>query len=599
MNNNFTIGIPYNEKYSHCWKLSKEHYVLMCVLIRLEPEIRSPDIVYLFKQQYGIEVECRWINKKLSQTGMKRLRGRPNKNYKRKRTEILEKLRPKLEKLEQIGIHFFIEIMDSMGMTDVFLDCLLKVQSQNDFNPILSRRPDSFVRLLHTLYGMTLDPRIHNFEEGIRSQLSYQEMNLERARQLTKQLEDQTGLTEQLSEDFLEYWNDKLGLSEKGNKIYIDGHGAPYYTNDYSVTGRMSVTEKIMAGTHYVICTSEEGYVLSLVPKAANEHLNKGLMEAIGLLQKVLGTDKKWQIIVDRECNGAEFGLRLTENTGTNLLTMLNKNQYKDLEDFQIHWVEKGKYGIGEWADDTKRQKDDRFFYIYRLEDKLVVLATTAMTPDESGSALSDYKSRWPLNENVLKLLVGELDLNVNVGNGAINTKNPKKKKLDKDFKQKMNNCQKRIKKYGADKKKRQSSSKIKQLDERIRHWKTKKKKYEMTWEKQRESLPQTAKTRKLEAQGFMTLIRAGILNVLFFLLSQGNHSKLPISNGIERLNDLLFNRNGYIEKTNNKVYYYFTAPAYKKDREYLRKFLEDVSNLKLKDKSGRYIIAKLKSGET
>jgi hypothetical protein len=444
--NNVNLQLPFNSKYSHCPKLGQYHYALFFILHKMNPEIRSIDILAFLIKLSGISVHPSWINKKLKQMGCERPIGRPSNEYIAKRFYYFHKMDGMTFRIEQLGIPFIITLMDSLGLTDLFVDTIKDLLEDN--SAFLPKNTDALSRFIHTLTQIILDQRIDNFEEGMRSEMPYKEMNIERCRQLIKECEKLNNLIPFLVESFLEYWIEKLGLVEKGMKIiiYTDGHGSHYYTKESFVCGRMSITGDIAPGTHHVITTTDEGFILILYPESVNTHLNEGFLLSCIHLKKRLG-DLVELIVVDRECNGNDFNSNVKKEYAIDTLTGLRSNQYNDINDFQYEWIIEEILAKGHWKDEKKRKEDPRTFLLYPQKDKLYVLVTTSQDNKVYKQALSYQKSRWPKNEGVIKILVNELDFNVNVGNGKELVSNPKKGKLQLEYDKKLETCNEHINK--------------------------------------------------------------------------------------------------------------------------------------------------------
>ncbi len=310
---NLNLQLPFNPKYSYCPKLGQYYYALFFILYKMNPEIRSIDILVFLTKISGKSVHPSWINKKLKQMGCERPIGRPSNEYIAKRCSHFQKMDEMTFRIEQIGIPFVISLMDSLGLTNLFVDVIKNLLEDNSAS--LPKNSDALSRFIHTLTQIILDQRIHNFEEGMRSEMPHKEMNIERCRQLIKECEEINNLIPILVESFLDYWIEKLGLVEEGIKIviYVDGHGSPYYTKESFVCGRMSITGDIAPGTHHVITTTDEGYILILYPESVNTHLNEGFLLSCIHLKNRLG-DLVELIVVDRECNGNEFNSTLNDH---------------------------------------------------------------------------------------------------------------------------------------------------------------------------------------------------------------------------------------------------------------------------------------------
>ncbi len=60
--NNFLFRILNNSKYNKGTRLKQAHYIFLFLFYLEEPDIRSTDIVFFFKQYYSITISRRWVN---------------------------------------------------------------------------------------------------------------------------------------------------------------------------------------------------------------------------------------------------------------------------------------------------------------------------------------------------------------------------------------------------------------------------------------------------------------------------------------------------------------------------------------------------------
>ena len=421
--------IPFNPKYSHPTKLSQTHYLLFIIFYELNPDIRSTEILTFLSIQYGITIEKSWVNQKLAQSGCQRPIGRPNKEYTKKKNHYITCLENTSEYVDAIGIHFLIAAIDALGFTNCIIEALLSCIKQSKTSKMPSNA-NSLRSFLHNLMQLILDRRISNFEEAIRCEMPLN-LSMEHTRKLTKATEYLYNIDGALYHSFFDFWTNKLkSLNISQYQIYIDGHGSPLYTKDSAVCGRMSITGEIKPGTHHVICTDQHGFILCLYPESVDKHLNHGLeWVCVGLTTR-LG-DAVEIVVVDRECCGAEINQFVKEYCNINILTGLRKNQYNGWNDFDYNWLIENELAVGKWSDKAKQQIDSRTFLIYPQKEHLYVLATTSEDDSIHKRAFGLQKKRWPVNEGVIKLLVGEFDFNVNVGNGRNLIDNPKIEKID------------------------------------------------------------------------------------------------------------------------------------------------------------------------
>ena len=573
-------------KYSHPIKLSQAYYHMMFHWLVANPQLRSGDILEVLSRS-GISISKRWVNMKLKQFNPKRPLGRPPKSYYVNRLVAIEKIVDDFQRLDQIGIPLLMDVMDGLGLTSMFTDVLQKATLGTNTSDFPSNK-QALDHLIHTLSPIILDPRVHNFEEARRSEMPYAELDVERARRLTKELEKMEDLISLLITSFLDFWVKLLGLDKSDKKLilFIDGHGNPYYTKKEAVSGRISVTEKIMPGTHHTIVNDENGFVLMIFPEAINQHLNHGLLKAVSQIKEQLG-DRIELVVVDRECNGAEFNQKLNQEYGVKVLTGLRSNQYKSIEDFEYEWLSPNILAKGHWKDQKKRIADNRTFLLYPQHDRIYVLTTTSENDFILENAIEHQKSRWEFNENVIKLLVNEFDLNTNVGNGTVDVPNPRLTAIDKEYQSKLETCEKHIEKLEKQLNQELPPSKKKEKEKSKSKWEEKKINYTKEMEDQQAKVNPLVKDRILEPQTLFSTLRAALFNMIMYLMWVSFENGSPLEGGLESCLDLLINRSGYRTETENTCVYYFHPPNYNKDYRKLEIVLEGITRLGLREKGG------------
>ena len=593
---NSGISIPKPSQYSHFTKLSQPIFEIFIRLYESKPEIRSSEILVFLQFIHRIKISKSWVNQILSKAGCKRPLGRPPKSYTQAGETLILKSTETFHSVESIGIPFLITIMEALGLLDVFINTMIENLSVFP-NKNIPKSPDSLGKWLRTIMGMVLDQRIHNFEEAKRSEMPHKELNLERCRQILKALELQSGLTDQLVDFFLNFIVNLLGLEKKKTKltIFIDGHGNPYYTKQTFVSGRMSVTEKIAPGTHTLIVNCDGGYLLFVQPQAVNTHLNDGLLQSCARLKQRLG-DRIEIIVVDRECNGTEINQFVKEEFGYSILTGLRANQYNGLDDFNYEWVTKDKFAIGQWKDKEKRQEDQRIFLLYPQGDHLYTLVTTSNNSSVHHKALKLQKSRWPFNEGIIKILVHQFDFNVNAGNGSQYVENPKLIQCKEDLHKKNQVVETHIEELKQKLSQATAGTTRNKTQDSIENWKIRKKKNIKKYNEAVKDLPEDVKTRQLESQGVMSQLKAGMFNVLLFLIQIAFKTKNPLKIGVEKVLDLLTNRGGEIIESGKEILFIFNPPDYQEDREVLYQLFVGINKLNLVDPKGRRVRANMAS---
>ena len=591
----FKINVAFNPKYSHCTKLNQGLYLLFVILHQNEPELRSTDILFFLAKRFGITVTASWVNQKLKQCHQTRKRGRPTKEYTQKRMDLHNRLEELVEQVEQIGIPFLISIMDAIGLTDVFVSSLQSCIAEKP-KTALPKSKDALTRFVHSLAGLTLDPRTHNFEEAFRTKQTFTPLSMPYTARMIKAVEGLPTILSVLENRYVDFWSQQIGLDNPDEAVvlYIDGHGYPYYTKKTFLTGRMSVTEKIAPGTHEAVVTTDTGFVLNVLTQNPNTHLNEGIKHlAINTASRIQARIQV--VVVDRECNGADLMQTIRQEYGLPILSALRCNQYKKIEDFDYVWVEDQTMALADWADEEKRETDGRLFLLFPKGDGKVYVMVTTCSEDAILAEVEAYqKGRWSYCENVIKSLVNEFDFNVNVCNGTYQTPNPKIVQLEKTKKEKQAKHREHLAWIAQQQEGVTAPSKVAKLEASKLNWENRFVEADRECQTKRIGLAETVGARKLEPQGFMSYLRAGIYNLLLYLLSQVVGMDKGLSMGIERIKSMLVNRNGSMETKEDTITYYFYPPDRREDCVLLSSFLDGVNALHLKDRTDRKIQGKL-----
>lgn len=213
-------------------------------------------------------------------------------------------------------------------------------------------------------------------------------------------------------------------LAQGGNRqiSYIDGHMIPFWTSRCLHKGKITMLGRLMAGTNAVIAHNEEGESLLADLYSPDFHMNDFILE---YCQQIVSHTGIELFVIDREINSVDMAIAF-ESKQWGLLSMLDNNQYKGLEDWQLEFegtlIDGNKVYSGQWKDETKRQKDLRWFVIVECGEKLLPYwATTKFK--ETFAALKwpeIYSNRTEIQENSFKRMIEHAALNTNYGTKVI-----------------------------------------------------------------------------------------------------------------------------------------------------------------------------------
>ena len=160
-----------------------------------------------------------------------------------------------------------------------------------------------------------------------------------------------------------------LARNRRGSLCYIDGHMIAFWTSVCMHKGKITMLGRIMAGSNAVVGHDENGEALFLEYYPPDVRLTATIVDYCEKVVELMGTK---HFIIDREVNSealaSEFDAR-----GWGLLCMLDKNQYKDLSDWNAEPIGKledgSKVYSGPWKDPGG---DSRIFVIVEKDDKLL-----------------------------------------------------------------------------------------------------------------------------------------------------------------------------------------------------------------------------------
>ena len=179
---------------------------------------------------------------------------------------------------------------------------------------------------------------------------------------------------------------------------------------------------RIMAGTNAVIAHDEKGDSLFGDLYPPDFHMNEFILD---YCQQIVSHTGIEQFVIDREINSVEMASAF-EKKQWGLLSMLDNNQYKGLEDWQLEFegtlIDGNKVYSGQWKEETKRQKDPRWFVIVECGEKLLPYWATSKFK-ETFAALrwpDIYSNRTEIQENSFKGMIEHAALNTNYGSKII-----------------------------------------------------------------------------------------------------------------------------------------------------------------------------------
>ena len=400
--------------------------------------------------------------------------------------------------------------------------------------------------------------------------------------------------------------------NESGAICYIDGHMIAFWTNASMHKGKITMLGRIMPGSNAVVSHNERGDALFVEYFPPDIRLPTIISE---YCEKIVSMTGIPLFVIDREINSHAVAC-LFESKGLGLISMLDKNEYKDLSDWDTQIIGELEDGSPVHSGRWKEGKEDiRHFVIVEKADRLLPYWGTPMA-----KKLLDplqwpkvYSQRTEIQENNFKRMINHGALNINFGIKKITVP-------DRHQERKMEKLEEQLVCLNA---------KIKAKEENVRNQENKvhdsEQKGHMKRLEQRRGnlleaqaeLNETIKkheaiTDKIEALGppkkredrdfrkqrimtFRTLLLENFLKLFLIKLQE----KITMRVNIESLISLLFKRSGAVTETYTHIIYWVNATGLSKSyKEKLKEIIEGLNTLNL-CREGRLIRVKLREAPT
>jgi hypothetical protein len=574
--------------YQRFTKLCQEYFLLIVLLALLHREIRAKTILKYLDAKYQTKITKSWINQIIRREEIKRPLGRPKNSYYEKEPYYLDCIDVLHKRIRNFGISLMQDIMHYLGIEDMFIDLLPEVNKefiQKEQRPFWK---NTYSEMIQTLTAISLYPGVNNFEEACNANIPHMPMMAQTARNHIKRLEACHNLPELLSRMHRELWAKFLNLIGEEIIIFIDGHVKTYYTKQTHVCGLISVLQKIMPGTKYVIATTSKGYLLDMLNIQVDTPYGQAVIKMTLEIGWTIGKPIKL-VIMDREGSGQELNNHLKNIVGISTLTPLRSNQYKSLEDFECKKIDNDLY-VGNWRDKKKFEKDNRTLIIIDYKNRLCVFATNEEKIDYSDTQ-SLYKKRWPYNEEKMKHLNMLTGFNTNICNGVTEIPDPKHVRTEQELDKKIEEAQEKKDQYKTKEEEATARSVIKKQQEQQKNVEQRIEKYE----NQKNELGEikSKKIREVVPDYFVSMLKLNIVNSFQWLLESclPSNEKNP---AMEKMYQMLMNMEADLFENTEIKKYILSNPCRKSDRKLLKIFCENFNKLHIKSRAGKKIILEM-----
>jgi hypothetical protein len=387
---------------------------------------------------------------------------------------------------------------------------------------------------------------------------------------------------------------------QKGAMCYIDGHMIEFWTKASMHKGKITMLGRIMAGSNAVVSHNEKGEALFVEYYPPDVRLPNVIMDYCESVSELTGQSL---FVIDREINSLEIALAF-ESRGWGLISMLDKNQYKDLSDWDAECIasltDGSKVYSGPWKN---ANGDSRHFVIVEKKDRLLPYWGTSHAQKIVDPAQwpEIYSQRTEVQENNFKRMIEHGALNVNFGIKKVESEDRhqqrKMKKLEKasvsiskKIEKKKNETERQTQKVNESKEKghgKRLLQREKTLEKMEAETRELSKKAESIEEKKIALGPCRKRyDRDFRKQKIMTFRTLFLENILISFLSALTE-QLDIRISLKCLLELFFKRKGgYIETFSEIVYWINTDGLSKNNQTILQKVADGLCKMKIERNS-------------
>ena len=399
-------------------KLTAEQKLYLWSRVSAAPAVSSRAIL---EHSFSINITIRHLNRLRSEWDISRPKGRPRKPDVESLSQLLPVPVRQETNLPFIGVHIFSCWAEMQEIFPTALDMMkqaIDIYTENhpeDSFPLLGHRDDTLLCRFKALFFAPLfgvgklieyDVREHTLETVIGR--SYQSSTLN---QYLGQLEriDATPIL----------MNALIPTDDDDDHVcFIDGHMIPFWSRVSMHKGKITMLGRIMAGSQVVAAHIEDGRAIFFDYQPPDTRLPRIIIDFCTEIVTLTGIRI---FVIDREVNSVAIAREFAER-GWGLLSMLDKNEYTDLSDWNTEYVGKLDDGAevyaGNWSEKRKKADDPRTFVLAVREGGILPYWGT-MAVVESVAYLDWpllYSQRTEIQENNFKRMKEHGALDVNFG---------------------------------------------------------------------------------------------------------------------------------------------------------------------------------------
>ncbi len=431
-------------------KLTAEQKLYLWTLVSADPTVPSSAIL---EQAVSINITIRHLNRLRSDWNLSRPKGRPRKPVVDSQSPLLPVPIRQETNLSFIGVHIFSCWAEMQEIFPMVLDLTkqaIDIHTENhpeDSFPLLGHRDDTLLCRFKALFFAPLfgvgklieyDVREHALETVIGR--GYQSSTLN---QYLGQLE-RINVAPMLMNALIP------ADADDDNICFIDGHMIPFWSRVSMHKGKITMLGRIMPGSQAVVAHIEDGRAIFFDYQPPDTRLPRIILDFCTEIADLTGIRI---FVIDREVNSKAMAREFTER-GWGLLSMLDKNEYTDLSDWNAEYFGKLDDGAevyaGGWADEKKNKADDpRTFVLVVREGRILPYWGTEAVVEKV--AYLDwpilYSQRTEIQENNFKRMKEHGALDVNFGIKKIATEDRHHQRKVDQMQDKLERSEKRLSK--------------------------------------------------------------------------------------------------------------------------------------------------------
>jgi len=588
-------------------KLSAEQKLQLWTLVIADPTAPSRTIL---ERSFSANITIRHLNRLRREWGLSRLKGRPRKPTTDSQSPPLPCPVRQEPNLPFIGVHIFSRWVEMQGDFPMVLD-LIKQAIDNymeshpdEFFPLLVHNDDTLLCRFKALFYAPLfgigklieyDVKEHALESVIGR--GYQSSTLNQYLAQLERIDVVPTLMNVLITSGLD--DDPV--------CFIDGHMIPFWSSAPMHKGKITMLGRIMAGSQAVVAHTRDGRAVFFDYEPPDIRLSRIIVDYCARIVEKTGIRV---FVIDREVNSEAMATAFAQR-GWGLLSMLDKNEYTDLSDWDTEYVGQLDDGAevyaGGWAEDKKNKADDPRTFVLVVRDGRILPYWGTQAVVEKVAYIDWprlYSQRTEIQENNFKRMKDHGALDVNYGIKKIVSEDRhhqrkldrKQDKLEKSG-ERVSRKKEQIEKQEAKVRESEIKSHGKRLEQRRNRLAVLKDDYAKAENKHKKIEEEIDKLgpageradRDFRKQSIMTLRTLLLENTLVeFMTLLMAHVAGSLSMNLDSLIKLLFERSGGLFETPSELVYLVNMKGLSKtNKRTMNKLIEALNQMGL-EKDGK-----------